>query len=103
MMSSVDLDDSIGYTFKYTYDNNYIYDYSYDYTSNLNKNENPYLVGLIRPSYSSEKSYPSNVTISLNKKKESWIEYIKRQINRLFYCFSLKKYSDIHELNDCDF
>jgi hypothetical protein len=102
MMSSVDLDDSNIYTFKYTYDNNYIEDYSYDYTSNLNKNENPYLVGLIRQSYSSHHSYPSNVTISLNKKK-GWVGYIKRQINRLFYCFSLKKYSDIPDLNDSDF
>lgn len=92
-MSSVDLDDSTGYTFKYTY----------DYKSSLNKNKNPYLVGLIQPSCISEKSYPSNVTISLNKKKESWIEYIKRQIDRLFYCFSLKKYSDIPDLNDSDF
>lgn len=102
-MSSVDLDDSTGYTFKYTYDNNYIQDYSYEHSSNLNKNENPYLVAIIRPSYSSEKSYPSNVTITLNKNKETWIEYIKRQINRLFYCFSFKKYSDIPDLNDYDF
>lgn len=102
-MSSIDLDDSTGYTFKYTYDNNYIHDYSYDYASSLNKNENPYLVGLIRPSYSSEKSYPSNISICLNKKKESWFGYIKRQINRLFYCFSFKKYSDIPDLSDSDF
>lgn len=103
MMSSVDLDETNQYTFKYTYDNNYIYDYTYDYTSKLTKNENPYLVSLISPSYSSQKSYPSNISISLNKKKESWFEYIKRKINHLFYCFSLKKYSDIPDLNNSDF
>ena len=91
MMSSNSSDD---YIFEYRLDNNYnYYKYNKDNTSSFDKPSSLYSLG--RPTFNAYETYPSHITVTLNNKQESWIKYIKRQMGRLFGCFSIKIYSQI--------
>lgn len=78
-------------------DYSYIFEYNLDdsYTTN---NKMTYSNGISQPTYKSYEAYPSHITISLNKPKETWFEFLKRKIKYVFGCFSSKVYSDTDEL-----
>lgn len=83
MMSSISSED-YEYIFEYKLDDDCNY-YKSGFYSNLRSHSHPV--------YRSYESYPSYITITLQDKKETWFQYIKRQINRVFGCFSIKMYS----------
>jgi hypothetical protein len=90
------------YVFEYRLDNNYNH-YNYNYnkhgTSGFDKITNrSYSLGLSQPTFHAYQAYPSNISISINK-QETWSEYIKRHLGRLFGCFSFKIYSEIPDLS----
>lgn len=95
MMSSTSSIDSNDYIFEYNLDNDFD---RYKYNSNKPLNRS-FSIGISQPTFHAYDTYPSHITVTLNNnKQETWIEYIKRRMSRLFGCFSIKRYSEIPEL-----
>lgn len=96
MMTSSSSIASDDYIFEYKLDNNYNYNY---YKYNLNRPiSRSYSLGISQPTFCAYETYPSDITVTLNNKQETWVEYIRRQFRRLFGCFSIKVYSEVSDL-----
>ena len=99
MMSSTSSIASDDYIFEYRLDNDYnYYKYNKYTTSGFDKKNHSYSLGLSQPTFHAYEAYPSHITVMLNYKQETWAQYIKRQLGRLFGCFSIKIYSEVPDL-----
>lgn len=112
MMSSTSSIASDDYIFEYKLDSDFNSHYNHythythyndynHYKSGFDKISNhSYSIGVSQPTFQNREYYPSNITVTLNnKKQETWFEYIKRQFGRLFGCFSVKIYSEVPDLS----
>lgn len=102
MMSSTSSIASDDYIFEYKLDSDFNY-YNH-YKSSFDKIHNrSYSIGIAQPTFQKYEHYPEHITITLNNKPETWVQYLKRQFGRLFGCFSIKIYSEVPDLqNDVD-
>ena len=89
--SSIASDD---YIFEYRLDHDYNH-YKYNFNRPPTRS---YSLGISQPTFHAYEMYPSDITVTLNNKQETWGEYIKRQFRRLFGCFSIKVYSEVADL-----
>lgn len=85
--------DNDDYVFEYKLDDN-----NRDYKKYLRSHSSR----ITQPTFQAYETYPSNISITLNNKNETWFQYIKRQVNRFFGCFSIKIYSEINDLSKID-
>ena len=88
MMSSTSSED-----YEYTFENKLDDDINY-YKPDFHRALRAHSRNIQYPVYSFYESYPSYITITLQDKKETWFQYIKRQVTRFFRCFSIKIYSN---------
>ncbi len=92
MMSSSSSIASDDYIFEYKLE----HDYGRCKYNSSRPSGRSYSLGISQPTFYAYDIYPSNITVTLNNnKQESWIEYIKRHLSRLFGCFSVKIYSEV--------
>ncbi len=83
------------YVFEYNLQNDYNHYNHYKYNKSSGRS---YSLGISQPTFHAYQAYPSHITITLNNKEETWVEYIRRQFTRFFGCFSTKIYSEVPDL-----